>query len=288
MLWSNRNTPGSAQRDLIAAAPLPVEFDEALFERHLAALEEAAARDGGVEAYLASLSAKHRLFAAALEESRVAQMDLEVTESLLETVFSARRRLFPVLEAVAPRLPQLLRELLYGDQRLGERMDAFVAALPFPDAAGREVRKTAERLRRAGWDFAAECLHFRDPVRYPLLARWVWDAGTMSGALREFVPGAASVARVPLGDSPEVMEGARAWLADRIERRGIYRDVPLWVDLILAAGYSHYFRAMTGGTLGGDFTRGVGPEEEIKKLLGIDAARRGGKSKVVRTVTGDE
>ncbi|MEW5888563.1 MAG: hypothetical protein AB1768_05865 [Pseudomonadota bacterium] len=286
MLWPGRpRSTDTVERDFIAPATLPVTLDEALFERHLQTLEQAAARDGGVEAYLDSLSAKQRLFAAALAPEALARFDLEAAEVLLETVFSARRRLYPLLEAMEERLPEVLEDLLYGTGALAARMTAFVEALPYPAAP---ARKVAAKLRRAAWDFAAECLHFRDPARYPLLARWVWDAQTMSGALREFVAGAASDARLPLDNRPETIEGARAWLAERIERRGIYRDVALWVDMVMAAAYSHYFRAMTGGTLGGDFTRGIGPEEEIKKLLGIDPARRSGKSKVVKATEEDK
>ncbi len=289
MLWPGRpRSTDTVERDFIAPATLPVTLDEALFERHLQTLEQAAARDGGVEAYLDSLLAKQRLFAAALAPEALARFDLEAAEVLLETVFCARRKLYPLLQGIEERLPETMEDLLHGAATLEARMTAFVEVLPYPGAADADPRRTAGKLRRAAWDFAAECLHFRDPARYPLLARWVWDAQTMSGALREFVAGAASDARLPLDNRPETIEGARAWLAERIERRGIYRDVALWVDMVMAAAYSHYFRAMTGGTLGGDFTRGIGPEEEIKKLLGIDPARRSGKSKVVKATEEDK
>jgi hypothetical protein len=48
--------------------------------------------------------------------------------------------------------------------------------------------------------------------------------------------------------------------------------VPLWIDLVQAQAYTTYFRSFTEGSLGADFARGVTPHEQLKKLLGIDAA----------------
>jgi hypothetical protein len=39
-----------------------------------------------------------------------------------------------------------------------------------------------------------------------------------------------------------------------------------------------YFRAMTGGVLGSDFTRASTPDEQLRQLLGLDAG--GGRSRV--------
>jgi hypothetical protein len=110
----------------------------------------------------------------------------------------------------------------------------------------------------------------------------------MSGALREFVRGGDAVERLPLDARPETFEAARRWIAAEIEAQGIYRDIPFWVDLVKAAAYAHYFRAMTGGVLGSDFTRTSGPEESVKKLLGIEPERRGGKSRVSKGVRSEE
>lgn len=290
MLWPRKSRDPIAlpQRDAIVAAELAVQLDDGLFERHFQTLDEAARHHGGIEALLEALAGKQRLFAVALERESLPQFDAEAAQILLETVFSARRKLFPALAGCGSVLPVLLDELLYGGPPLAGRMQRFVDALPIVPGRDAASRKAADKLRRAARDFAAECLHFRDPLKYPLMARWVWDAGSMSGALREFVAGMAQQAKVPLDERPETYEAGRSWLAQRIEAKGIYRDVPLWIDLLLAAGYSHYFRAMTGGTLGGDFTRGLEPGEEIRKLLGIESARPGGKSRVIKAVTGEQ
>jgi hypothetical protein len=289
MLWHRKQPERPADRDLIEPAALPLEFDEALLRRHMTTLLEAAQPDGGVAVYLESLDAKQRFFSEVLGEGAIDGLDDERIEALLGAVFTARRKLFPVLaEMGAAAAAAALRELLYGSAPLAARMRDFVACLPIRDGEGREPRARAARLRRAAHDLAAEALHFVDPVRYPLMARWVWDDGTMSGALREFVRGGDAVERLPLDARPETFEAARRWIAAEIEAQGIYRDIPFWVDLVKAAAYAHYFRAMTGGVLGSDFTRTSGPEESVKKLLGIEPERRGGKSRVSKGVRSEE
>lgn len=272
------------QRDeLIRPAALPVVLDADRFRHHHATLLAAAQADGGVEVYLAALNAKHRLFAEALAPEALARLDTEGIETLLDTVFLARRRLFPALAGMGrDAVVGSIEALLHGPGALTARLAAFVAAVPVPEADSRAARKTAARLRRAAHDFAADLLHFHDPERYPLLAHWVWDAATLSGALREFVRGSETQDPAGLDDTPETIEAVRAWLTGQIEALGVYRDQHFWVDLLKAAAYSNYFRAMTGGVLGSDFTRGSGPEEEITKLLGIDPAPPSGRSRVKR------
>jgi len=285
MLWVRKHSAAAdTTPDAIAPAALAVQFDEARFRAHMTSLLEAARGDGGVEGYIESLGAKQRLFGELLGADAIAALDEAGLEALLEVIFTARRKLHPVLtEMGVAALVEMLRALLYGPGPLGDRMSAFVDRLPIRGGGGREARSRAARLRRAAHDFAAEALHFIDPVRYPLMARWVWDDATSSGALREFVHNPDQAHRLALDARPETFEAARVWLAGEIEAQGIYRDVPLWVDLVQASAYAHYFRSMTGGVLGSDFSRTGGPEENIKKLLGIEAGRRGGKSRVVRS-----
>jgi len=114
------------------------------------------------------------------------------------------------------------------------------------------------------------------------MTRWVWDASTSSGALRELMDVSDNVARIDLEASPETFGAARGWLTERIGEQGIYREQHWWADLTLAMAYVSYFRAMTGGTLGSDFTRASTPEDQLRKLLGIDAERPGGRSRVKR------
>ena len=235
-------------------------LDAQRFAAHFSAFVELAKAGPGPQAYLESLEAKHLLFARG-----VASRGREAIETLLEAVFPARRKLFPVIEALgADTFAFRLAALLHGEAPAERRIAAFGSALPLPEGDTRERRAARRKLEGAARDFAAELLHFSDPATHPLATRWAADA------VREF---AASEA------VPDAMR-AREWLLERIAEQGIYRDRHWWADLVLATAYVGYFRAMTGGTLGSDFTRAATAEEQLRKLLGIDAERPGGRSRV--------
>lgn len=284
MLWFKKqpdSTREAGAAELIEPAELAVALDPQLFLRHLGNLKQTAEMDAGLEPYLESLRAKHQLFFDALNSAAIDALDLAKIELLLEAVFSARRRLFPALEQMGEAAAAAaIKTLLYGQGRLQQRMEAFVAAIPVVQGEDRESIKAAGKTRRAAYDFAAELLHFNAPEQYPLMTRWVWDQATVSGALREFIRGNDSMTEIPLGGSPEMYEGARQWFAAQVGEQGIYRDVPFWIDLVQAQAYADYFRSMAEGMLSADFGRGGGPEEYLKKFLGIDALRRSGRSRV--------
>lgn len=285
MLWHKRppKPEPAGERGAIGPAEVPLAFDAGLFQRYFSELQKLAEADEGIEAYLAGLNAKQRLFADTLGPGRIQAIGLEQIEAVLDRVFTARRRIFPALEKMGEtRTRAAVEDLLHGREPLAQRMQAFAGFLPAEPGDDRESIKAARKLGRAAFDFAAELLHFSDPVKYPLMTRWVWDQGTMSGALREFIAGSDQLADVPLGGSPEMFEGARQWFADRIAEAGIYRDVPFWIDLTLAQAYTTYLRSMAEGNLGGDFGRGAKPQEQLRKLLGIEAARKDGRSRVKR------
>lgn len=275
MLWFRKQPEAAALpavTDLIMPAELPVALDRGLFQIYYTRLLANVEQDGGIEAYLARLGAKQQSYAGLLGRSRLEQLTLDDLELLLDRVFTARRRVFPALEALgAARATDLVRDLLFGGAPLAERMQGFVDAMPGAAGMGRDSIKAAAKVRRAAWDFAAELLHFSDPVKYPLMSRWVWDQGAQSGALREFIRGSDAMGEIPFGNTPELFEGGRKWLAEQIAQEGIYRDIHFWIDLVLAEAYTTYFRSVTEGSLGGDFGRGVTPQEQLGKLLGIDA-----------------
>ena len=285
MLWFKKQPKeaSGAEADIIEPALLSLPFDADLFQQHLTHLKHLAEADVGLEAYIESLRTKQQLFADALNPSAIANLDLAKIEVLLELVFSARRRVFPAMQRLGePQAVAAIKELLYGKSPLAQRLEGFTEVIPVAEGEDRESQKSAAKTRRAAFDFAAELLHFNDPVKYPLMTRWVWDQSTVSGALREFIRGNDHMAEIPLGNSPEMFEGVRKWLTDQIGEQGLYKDVPLWIDLVLAQAYSTYFRSMAEGLLSADFGRGGGPEEHLKKFLGIDRMRRSGRSRVKR------
>ena len=257
--------------EVVPPAALPLPLDEAAFRRHFDALLAGAEQDGGIEAYIAALGAKMTVFAALRERVRAAPPALKELEDVLALVFTARRRLYPALDALGAEAGLRIRDLWFGTAAPAQRLQQFVDVMPGSGAADRASIKAAAKLRRAAWDFAAELLHYGDPLRYPLMTRWVWDAATQSGALRELVRGSDGIRELPFGNDPELFEGARCWLAEQLAAQGIYRDEELWIDLLQAQAYLAYFRSMTEGSLGADFGRGVPPQEQLKRLLGIDA-----------------
>lgn len=286
MLWFKKqpdSVVSAAEVDTIVPGALSVALDPGQFQQHFAKLSSQAEDTGGLEALLTSLQMKSKLFSSLLNEQSVPSLSMDGIEALLETVFSARRRVFPALQALGIDVTRkAIQDLLYGDVALVERLQAFSEIVPIDETAEKETRKQAAKNRRAAFDFGAEMLHFNNPAKYPLMTRWVWDQNTVSGALREFIRGNDSLPDVPLGNSPEMFEGARAWLAEQIAEQGLYKDVPFWIDLVEAQAYSEYFRSMAEGMLSADFGRGITPQEQLKKFLGIDAERKAGQSRVKR------
>ena len=274
MLWFKKRPDAAlpAAADEIVPAALPLALDAGAFKHYFTTLVENAGQDGGIESCLAALGAKQHVCIVTLERAREAVFTMGDIEALLDHMFTARRRLCPALERLgAARTAALVGDLVAGAPPPAQRLQAFVDTMPGAERMDRESLKAAAKVRRAAWDFAAELLHFSDPVKFPLMSRWVWDQGTQSGALREFIRGNDAMREIPFGNDPGLFEGARRWFAERIAEEGVYRDVHFWIDLVLAQAYTTYFRSVTDGSLGADFGRGVTAQEQLRKLLGIDA-----------------
>jgi len=279
MLWRIRQPDRAGGR--AGAVPEPeLPLTQARFDHHLAALTSSAEACGGIDACLAALNDKHACFAAALAPEALERIDPAATGRLLDRVFTARRRLGPMLAALGTEsLREVFAALVAGSEAAHVRIQGFVDRFPGATGTDREALRTAARQRRAAWDFAAELLHFRDPRGCPLMTRWVWDAGTQTGALRELAHGHDAVASLDLGTSSDDFVRARDWVESRVRALGVFRDLPLWCDLVLAQAYVGYLRAMTEGHLGADFGRGTRPDQQLRCLLGIDDERRAARAR---------
>ncbi len=286
MLWFKKqpdSVVAESEPDLIIPAELSVPLDSRQFQQRFSALQHIAEEDAGIDAFLVSLQAKHQLFSSLLNQEIIDQLTMESVEAILETVFSARRRVYPAFSSMGiDATREAIRELLYGESALMERLNLFSEIIGIDDEADKQVKKIAAKNRRAAFDFGAEILHFNNPIKYPLMTRWVWDQNTVSGAIREFIRGNDSLPDVPLGNSPEMFEGMRVWLAAQLAEQGLYKDIHFWVDLVEAQAYAEYFRSMAEGMLSADFGRASGPADHIKKFLGIDAPAKEGLSRVRR------
>lgn len=270
MAWLRRRQAKGSQ-EVLEPTDLGIELSPQRLENALNRLFENLEPDGGLERYVAALKMKSELFGRLLAADAVAELDEEGRDTLLERVFSARRRLAPhVREMDLAEFRALVNELLHGQGSVAERMEAFIEGLPCEGKACRARR-----------DLAADLLHFYDPERYPLMARWVWDVNTDSGALRELVPHSDQVTQLPTGGDPGTYLALREWIKEQLEAQAFYRDLDFMADLVLAEVYAEYIKAMAEGMLRTDFgANSEDPSEHVRKLLGIDEQRLGGRSRI--------
>ncbi|MEE2714297.1 MAG: hypothetical protein VX913_16115 [Planctomycetota bacterium] len=117
------------------------------------------------------VEAKSAWFQKTLAEEAIPSLTEDAFEDLLRRIFAARGKARQQLLAFPhDDMRGWLRDLLYGDHEVDQRVDTFIAHL---DGMGENLRM----------DFAGEILHFASPDRHWLWARWMWDPRTRTGAL---------------------------------------------------------------------------------------------------------
>ncbi|WP_018873425.1 hypothetical protein [Thioalkalivibrio sp. ALJ16] len=248
----------------LAPEPLQVSFEKEIVGIKLNSLNEAIADAGGVdglETFIEALRSKHEVFAAIVAKGDA--MDAQDLRTLAGLVFAVRRKLGSVMGEHQGALVDGLRDLVRADSGPDSRLERFA------DLAGED-----KKLRRGFWDFGAEILHFADPEAVPLATRWVWDTGTTTGALREFIRGNDTLRSIPIGESLGAIEGARRWFFEALAEQGFYRDLPFVTDLVWVQAYSDYARSlsMSLGMIDNQFGAKQDPLELGVKLLGIDSS----------------
>ena len=253
--------PGSG----LVPEPLQVTFNKEILGMKLSSLRAAISEAGGVdglETFIEALRNKHEVFVGILGKGEA--IDGSDLRTLGGLVFPVRRKLAPILTQREGGLLQGVRELLASELSVDDRLHGFATL------AGED-----RKLRRALWDFAAEILHFREPEAMPLASRWVWDAGTTTGALREFIQGNDTLRHIPIGENVAAIEGARLWFYDALGEEGFYRDLPFVTDLVWAQAYSDYARSLSMGMgmIDAQFGAQQDPLELVVKILGIDAPK---------------
>lgn len=235
-------------------------------------LEELVARSeeqGGVEAYVAALRAKSELFSVTLS----ADFGFKEFRVLCAHMATVRRRIGRYAEPERfPLMKQRISSLLAGKEDTAStdsRVGAFCAAFP-QDREHRWVR-----------DLAAELLHFADPERYPLMTRWVWDARTNTGVLRE-IWHAEDVDQIVIGvpDSYATFLMLREELAQYLSTNGVFRDVPYYVDVLKAQVYAGYIGERGTTYLRADFATPEDPMLHTRRILGLDGVDASGKSRL--------
>jgi hypothetical protein len=229
-------------------------------------LVDAAEATGGVERYVGALALKASLFDEVLGNGRVGTLTEGEFYDLAAFITPVRRRIGAFVgrngfAAVHQRLHALL-DGAADCASIDGRLQTFVASFP------------ADREHRWTRDLGAEVLHFTAPDRYPLMTRWMWDARVNSGVLREIwhndrdETGALAVA-----DDFVTFATLRDELVEFLGGNGVFRDLPLYVDLLCAHIYAGYINDRGGQYLHADFCGGAKGDAmaHTRRLLGLDA-----------------
>jgi hypothetical protein len=99
----------------------------------------------------------------------------------------------------------------------------------------------------------------------------VWDAQANTGALREIWFGPDTDCRtLEVPDDYTTFVSLREELAVFLSGAGCYRDLPWYVDLLLAQVYAEYLCAQGGTYLRTDFTSPEDPLQYTRRMLGLD------------------
>jgi hypothetical protein len=228
-----------------------------------------AEEQGGVEAYVEALKIKSALFRDTLQ----GELEMAAFRRLCAHIATVRRRIGRYLEPDSfSRLSSEIRQLLAASEDTSTadaRMAAFCSA--FPD----------DRDHRWVRDLAAEILHNVDPERYPLMQRWVWDARTNTGVLRELWHG-EDVDHIAL-DVPDryaTFLMLREELAQYLAANGVFRDVLFYVDVLTAQVYAEYIGERGGTYLRTDFATPEDPMLHTRRILGLDGVDADGRTRL--------
>jgi hypothetical protein len=227
-------------------------------------LVEGAEATGGVERYVGALALKASLFEELLGKGRVRELTETELLDLCAFVTPVRRRIGPWLAEhgfVPMRLG--LERLLSGWSDLSTadaRLRAFLDSFP------------ADREHRWVRDLAAEVLHFTAPERYPLMTRWMWDARTQTGVLREiWYAAGGEPASISAGNDLATFTTLREELEGFLHDNGVFRELPFYVDLLCAQVYAAYINDRGGQYLRSDFCGREDAMAHTRRLLGLDA-----------------
>jgi len=228
-----------------------------------------AEEQGGVEAYVEAVKIKSALFAQTLGSD----FDLKGFRTLCAHMATVRRRIGRYVEpGVFPETKTHVQKLLANrtdTAMVDARIGAFCAAFP-NDREHRWVR-----------DLAAELLHYADPERYPLMTRWVWDARTNTGVLREIWHDEnVDSIRIEVPDGYATFLMLREDLAHFLSGNGVFRDVLFYVDVLMAQVYAGYIGERGGSYLRADFATPEDPMLHTRRILGLDGIDENGRSRL--------
>lgn len=285
--------------DALASARPVLHLSGAKLRAALEQLIAAAESVGGIERLVAAVKLRGDVFRDRVGDGRM--LTRAAFDDVLPLMPTVRRRIGPVIEAHGwPSVQNAVADLLHNahvpgsaDHRIAAFEDTLRLRLgplhsplrggagggggsPSGDASsaplsGGDEQRNVRCLR----DLAAELLHATHPEHYPLMARWVWDAKTNTGVLREIWhdPDAGDDVDhvvIPADDQHETFLVLREELSQFLADNGIFRDMLWYVDALQAQVYAIYINAQGGAYLKGDFQAIGDPLEHTKRILGLD------------------
>lgn len=244
-----------------AQSPPVLDLSGPVLRRTLDSLVTAAESSGGVEAYVRGIGFKVAVFGTLLNEGRVRTLSEADFLGLCSFMPTVRRRVAPWLAARGhAAMRDLLVRLIEAPGETEARFGDFIACFP-NDRHHRWVR-----------DLAAEVLHFTAPDRVPLMTRWMWDAHTTTGVLREiWYEEGAPIDALGIPDRLPTFLALRDELEGFLRGHGFFRDLPLFQDLLCAHIYAGYINDRGSTYLKGDFAGSEDPMNHTRRLLGLDA-----------------
>lgn len=229
-------------------------------------LVKAAEPGGGIDAYLAATQFKSKLFAEWFGGKQLAALDLPRFLGLCTFMPTVRRRIGSWLaENDYADLHRQLLLLMQSKADAQQRLQAFASAF------------SNDRTMRWVRDLAAEVMHFSAPDDVPLMTRWIWDAQTGSGVLREiWYEESGEIDASRIGDGLATFTALQNELTGFLRDNGMYRDLPLLQDLLCAHIYAQYINDRGSTYLKGDFAGEEDAMAHTRRLLGIDCYERDG------------
>lgn len=258
-----------------------LELSGPRLEASLARLAAGCEPHGGIERYVQALKLKSTMFRDALGEAgeHAATLEPEAFKGLCTFMATVRRRIAPWLER--PDFDALRVALVRVTRAIGDTRQTDQAIAAF---GADFVRGEPERWVR---DLAVEILHNVAPERFPLMNRWVWDAATNTGVLREIWFDAHSEgAPIEVADDYAMFLTLREELSGFLSGNGFFRDVIYYADLLCAQVYAEYICEQGGSYLRTDFASEDDPLQYTRRLLGLDGVRPGSRRTRLKTIDG--
>jgi len=266
-----------------AAIKVP-EFERPVLDLHGPALRAAcqamiggSEEHGGIERYIDAVKLKSAMFRQALVEHDIADLDLDTFKGLCMFMATVRRRISEWLNEdsfveIHAGIIELFDDADHVENRIGRFCDRF------PN----------DKKHRWVKDLAAELLHNADPERVPLMNRWVWDAKSNTGVIREIWHGDnVDHIKIPVADGYGTYLTLREELSQFLSDNGIFRDVLFYVDVLCAQIYAQYICEQGGSYLRADFTAPEDPMQHTRRLLGLDGVQPGNGRTRLKSINGE-